>query len=335
MPDVSVIVPCYNEQATITLLLNALVQQTYPLHDLEVIIADALSEDQTRQKISEFQSANPQLSIRVLDNPKRTIPSAVNIAIKAAEGSYIVRLDAHCIPRPDYIERCVQALKSDSNRVVGGVWNIQPSQPSPIARAIATAAAHPLGVGDAHYRHTQKAQFTDTVPFGSFHRKLIDRVGFYDETLLSNEDYEFNTRVRQAGGKIWLDPQISSVYFARGDLASLARQYFRYGFWKHCMLRRYPRTLRWRQALPPLFVLILALSLVGSLFFPPLLVVFGLILGVYLLVLIIVGIGLSIQKKDGFLWIGFPLAVAVMHNAWGSGFLWSFLSRCYEQPDKR
>lgn len=101
------------------------------------------------------------------------------------------------------------------------------------------------------------------------------------------------------------------------------------------MLRRYPRTLRWRQALPPLFVLILALSLVGSLFFPPLLVVFGLILGVYLLVLIIVGIGLSIQKKDGFLWIGFPLAVAVMHNAWGSGFLWSFLSRCYEQPDKR
>ena len=102
----------------------------------------------------------------------------------------------------------------------------------------------------------------DTVPFGAFRRSLIDKIGLFDETLLTNEDYEFNTRIRQSGGRVWLDPEIVTVYYARSTLRDLARQYWRYGYWKFRMLRRYPDTLRWRQALPPLFVA----SLIGLTF---------------------------------------------------------------------
>jgi GT2 family glycosyltransferase len=195
-----------------------------------------------------------------------------------------------------------------------------------MARSIAVAAAHPLGVGDALYRHAKEAASVDTVPFGSYRRALVDKVGEYDETLLANEDYEFNARIRRSGGNIWLDPTIRSIYFARSNFDSLAKQYFRYGFWKLKMLHRYPGTLRWRQALPPVFVASLVVGLM--------LMLFRLFLGwvltcellVYFGVLGLVGLQLAFKRKEFFLIFGLPLAVAVMHIAWGSGFLWSILT---------
>ena len=165
----------------------------------------------------------------------------------------------------------------------------------------------------------------DTVPFGSFERELIDRIGSFDETLLTNEDYEFNARVRQAGGKIWLDPSIRSVYFARSTLQELARQYWRYGYWKWRMLRRYTNTIRWRQALPPLFVLSLITLAVVSLFIPFTGFILAGELMAYILVLFAVGMQVSIRKKYLYFAIGLPLAISVMHVLWGSGFLWSIL----------
>jgi hypothetical protein len=164
------------------------------------------------------------------------------------------------MPYPDYIERSVADLQAGFGENVGGTWEIQPGAQTWVAQSIAAAASHPLGVGDALYRHTDRAAHVDTVPFGAFKRELLALIGFFDESLLTNEDYEFNARIRRSGGKIWLDPSIRSVYFARPTLAKLARQYTRYGFWKWRMLRRYPETLRWRQALPPLFVF----SLIGG-----------------------------------------------------------------------
>jgi len=327
MPEVSIVVPCYNEQATITLLLCALYDQTYPHQKMEIIIADALSTDQTRLMISSFQLDHADMQVHIVDNPKRTIPSALNEAIISAQGEYIVRLDAHCVPRPDYVERCIFALQEGIGMNVGGVWDIQPGKPQAMARAIAVAASHPLGVGDAHYRHTQIAQYTDTVPFGSFRRDLIQRIGLYDETLLANEDYEFNTRIRQAGGKIWLDPQICSTYYARADLVALAKQYYRYGYWKMRMLFRYPNTLRWRQALPPLFVLSLLIFAIASFFSSIALFFFLVEIALYMLILFLTSFTLAIKRQDGFLALGVPLAIATMHLAWGSGFLWSIFHK--------
>ena len=326
MPNVSVIVPCYNEQATIRLLLEAIHAQTFPRSELEVLIADGLSQDQTLQQIEAFRSEHPDLTVRVIENRARTIPSGLNRAIEAACGEIIVRLDAHSIPRPDYIANCVAALQNERGSTVGGVWEIRPLGQGWQARAIAAAAAHPLAVGDAHYRYSGRAQATDTVPFGSFRRSLIDQVGFYDESLLTNEDYEFNARVRQAGGTVWLDPSIRSTYFARSSFKELARQYWRYGFWKARMLRRYPDTLRWRQALPPAFVLGLILGSILALVWRPAGWLVGGVMLFYLSILFLAGLQQAWMKRDPALLLGVPLAVLLMHLAWGSAFLWSMLS---------
>jgi succinoglycan biosynthesis protein ExoA len=326
MPKVSVIVPCYNEQSTIRLLLTALYEQTFPRAEMEVILADGMSTDGTRTVIEAFQKDFPDLEIRVVDNTLRNIPSGVNRAMEAARGEIIVRSDAHSKPYPDYVANSVKALEEGRGDNVGGVWEIHPGADTWIAKSIAVAAAHPLGVGDALYRHAKQAALVDTVPFGSFHRTLIEKIGQFDESLLTNEDYEFNARVRDSGGRIWLDPSIRSVYFARSTLLELIRQYWRYGFWKWRMLRRYPHTLRWRQALPPLFVLsLLALALLSV--FVPLarLALAGEIL-LYLSILVLAGLYTAVRQRKPYLIFGLPLAISAMHITWGSGFLWSILT---------
>ena len=329
-PRVSIIVPCYNEQATIRKLLEAIYHQTFSHTEMEVVVADGLSEDATRDEINAFQKSHPALVTRVVDNEARTIPSAINCAIKEAVGEVIIRMDAHSSPYPNYVERCLSALDSGLGDNVGGVWEIKPGAESWIAESIAKAAAHPLGVGDAGYRIGAQASEVDTVPFGAFRRSLIEKVGLYDESLLSNEDYEFNTRIRKAGGHIWLDPEIVTVYYARSTLGALARQYWRYGYWKFRMLRRYPDTVRWRQSLPPLFVL----SLIGLLLFswwPLAYWLLALESSIYGVVLFLSGVLSSLKHKRPYLSLGLPLSIATMHLAWGGGFLWSMVTSLFDR----
>jgi len=325
MPKVSIIIPCYNEQSTIRLLLDALLGQTFPRAEMEIVIADGMSTDGTRDEIASFQAGHPDLNVRVVDNMLRNIPSGVNRAMEASRGDIIVRLDAHSKPYPDYVEKCIKAHEENRGDNVGGIWEIHPGNDTWIAKSIAVAASHPLGVGDAMYRHARQAAEVDTVPFGSFRRNLIDRIGYFDETLLTNEDYEFNARIRKAGGRIWLDPSIRSIYFARANLLELARQYWRYGYWKWRMLRRYPDTLKWRQALPPLFVLSI-LGLVIALIWMPV-AGFALCgeLFLYFSIMVFAGLRAAVRSGDWYLTIGLPLAIPVMHISWGGGFLWSIL----------
>lgn len=325
-PRVSIIVPCYNEQSTIRLMLEAFRAQTFPLDQMEVVIADGMSTDGTRAEILAFQRTFPDLEVCVVDNTDRSIPSGLNRAIQSARGEIIVRFDAHSKPYPDYVANCIKAHDAGQGDNIGGVWEIHPGAQTQTANAIAAAAAHPLGVGDAMYRLAATASEVDTVPFGSYRRTLIEKIGVYNESLLTNEDYEFNTRIRKAGGRVWLDPSIRSVYFARSTFMELLRQYWRYGFWKWRMLRRYPDTLRWRQALPPLFVLsLLGLGLLAGFvpFFRWVLVTEVLI---YMFVLLLAGAHAARKDRKLFLLPGLPLAISIMHIAWGSGFLWSMLT---------
>lgn len=332
MPLVSVIVPCYNEQATILLLLDSIRQQTIPIQNVEVVIADGLSTDGTREKIVTFQKAHPELAIHLVDNPKRIIPAALNCAIAAAEGKYIVRLDAHSMPSTDYIERCVEHLQMGQGENIGGVWEIKPRGQGLFQRAIAIAASHPFGVGDALYRYSTRAGYVDTVPFGAFRREIFEQYGYFDENLLSNEDYEFNARLRLNGGRIWLDPRIRSTYFARPDLTALMKQYWRYGYWKWQMLRRYPKTLRWRQALPPMFVSGLILLLGLALFWVPARFLLAFVVLLYALVILFGSTPAAVRQKDIRLVIAIFLAIATMHLSWGSGFLWSIVTSIFRAP---
>jgi glycosyltransferase involved in cell wall biosynthesis len=329
MPSVSIIIPCYNEQATICKLLESIYAQTYPRVDLEVVIADGMSSDGTRAAIAAFSDAHPDLHICVVDNPRRIIPVALNCALAEAQGEIIVRLDAHSMPHPDYIERTVADLEAGLGENVGGVWEIHPGAETWLAHSIAVAASHPLGVGDAHYRHAERAAEVDTVPFGGFKRELLALIGLFDETLLSNEDYEFNTRIRKSGHKIWLDPSIRSVYFARPTLAELAKQYARYGYWKWKMLRRYPETLRWRQGLPPVFVLSLFAGAILAFFSLIIRILFACEILLYGLALAAAGIQRAVRERKAYLIIGLPIAIATMHVSWGAGVLWSIIKMVF------
>jgi succinoglycan biosynthesis protein ExoA len=324
--EISIIVPCFNEEKTIQLLLQAILNQSFESEKMEVIIADAMSTDNTRSVIQEFAIRNPILSIRVVDNIKQTIPAAINLAAYSAQGEYLLRLDAHSVPASDYIQNSINLLRSGIAQNVGGIWEINAGSDTCIAKAIARAAAHPLGAGDAGYRISAQSGFVDTVPFGAFKKVDFIRLGGFDEGLLSNEDYEFNTRLRQNGGKVWLDTSIRSKYYARKNLAELGKQYWRYGFWKNRMLRKYPKSLRLRQAVPPFFVLTLIVLGTSSFFVPFARIIFGTGVGIYLLALFSSSIIESVIKKDGcYLMMAF--AFATIHFCWGGGFLFSFFTK--------
>ncbi len=326
LPEVSIVIPCLNEEKTILGLLEAILHQTYNPARLEVIISDGLSEDQTRTLVANFQVQHPELQIKILDNPIRRIPTGLNQAIRAAQAPIICRMDAHTLPAADYVERSVNALKAGLGDNVGGVIDIRPGADTTMARAISVATAHPLGVGDAKYRWTTTAGEADTVAFGTYYKSKVEEIGYYNEDLRVNEDYEFNSRLRAAGGKIWIDPLIRAVYYSRSTLKSLAKQYFTYGFWKFRMLRNNPGTLRWRQALPPVFVLGILMLLLLSALFSWARVLLIICLGVYLLILTAASAKVALNKSDVRMVFGIPLAIICMHFCWGAGFWWSILN---------
>ena len=314
------VVPCLNEAGTIRQLLDSLRRQTCPADQLEIIVVDGRSIDGTRRVVEEFAKLNPGLALRVIDNPGKSIPRALNLGLAEAKGAFVVRLDGHSTPQPDYVDRCLAALIRTGAANVGGIWEILPSAETWIARSIAVAGAHPLGAGDARYRIGGPEGEVDTVPFGAFRREWLDRVGQFNELLLSNEDYEYNLRLRQAGGVVWFDPKIRSGYLAKPDLRSLALQYWRYGYWKGRMLRMNLASLRWRQALPALFVLVLCMLLFSSLLLrlasaAPLGVV-----ATYLIVVLVAGAIQAARRRDPSLLFGFPVAISAMHFSWGTAF---------------
>jgi len=333
-PQVSIVIPCRNEAASIRQALEGLLAQSIGPASMEVILADGMSTDDTRGIVADFSAEHPELPLRLIDNPARTIPSGLNQAIAASRGEVIIRLDAHAVPMPDYIERCLAVLGETNAANVGGRWEIHPSRSGPVGRAIAEAGSHPLGAGDARYRTGGRAGPVETVPFGAFPRGWLERVGGYDETLLTNEDYELNLRLRLAGGTVWFDPSIRSTYFARPTFAALCRQYLRYGTWKARMLRRHPGSLRWRQMVAPLFVALTGALALLSIWFPLGRTLLALQWSAYVVALALSGIERAIRRRDPHLVWGLPAALLVIHMTWGGGFWWGLLTGFGNRNDR-
>ena len=321
LPEISIIIPCYNEERFIAGVLQRLVQQSSNAR-YEIVIVDGRSTDATRQAIENFAAENNNLSLRVIDNPARNIPTALNLGIGAARGELIVRMDAHSAPSINYVARCAELLREQKATIVGMPWHIKPGNDSLTARAIALAVSHPLGAGDAKYRFSGTAsQFVDTVPFGAFHRSLWEELGGFNEALLANEDYDFNYRTRKNGGKVLLDNQAHSDYFARSSLGELAKQYFRYGLWKARMVKLHPTSIKLRQLIPPLFVLSLPLLAAVSFFFPLIGWLLLAMVSFYLVVVVAGSLQLALREGDLKLALCLPFVFVVIHFCWGAGFL--------------
>ncbi|HYE66072.1 MAG TPA: glycosyltransferase family 2 protein [Pyrinomonadaceae bacterium] len=318
--SVSVVIPCFNEERFIGRVLENLACQ-YDHERYEIIVVDGMSTDDTRKVIQEFMGRHRSLRVRVVDNPARNIPTALNLGIRHARGEIIVRMDAHSIPSANYVRRCVELLSGNVS-VVGMPCHTQPGDDSAVARAISLAVTHPFGVGDAKYRlANSSAQFVDTVPFGAFRKNLWEELGGFNEQLLTNEDYDFNYRVRSSGGLILMDASAHSDYFARSRMRDLAAQYFRYGRWKAQMVKLHPRSIRWRQLVAPAFIASIVLFVALSFWHPLALWALLLILGAYASLAILFALQLSRRSFDFRLVALIPLAFLIIHGAWGSSFL--------------
>ena len=316
---VSIVIPCRNEGDRIVECLDSILGTDYPHDRLEIIVADGMSDDGTREAVTRYAASHPH--VRMLDNPARITPTALNIAIAAARGAVIVRMDAHNTYPASYIPALVGWLQRSGADNVGGVCVTVPSGPGVMARAIAVALAHPAGVGNSHFRiGASEPRWVDTVPFGCYRRDVFDRIGLFDEDLIRNQDDELNMRLIRAGGRILLVPEVVTSYHARDSLSKLWRMYYQYGYFKPLVARKLGGIFTWRQLVPPVFVL----SLVGSALLATLLPIagwlFAALAAAYFLALLAVGSSV-VARQGPLVALALCVAVPVLHFSYGLGFL--------------
>ncbi len=312
-PYVSILIPMRNEERYIARCLDSILANDYPQARLEILVIDGMSTDRSRDIVQEYAKRHP--SLRLLDNPKRVVPAALNTGIREAQGEIIVRADAHAVYASDYIRKCVELLETTEAANVGGVQRAVGTDY--ISNGIAIATTTPFGIGDAHYRYAENEMWVDTVYLGAWRKSTLEALGGFNEEWVVNQDYELNYRLRQGGGRILLAPEIKCWYYVRPSLKALARQYWRYGFWKVKTIVTYPDSLRWRQLAPPALVVVLFLSL-GLL--PVSRILGAAVPAFYLTANLCVSIWTASRRGWKYLPL-LPLVFATIHTSWGTGFL--------------
>lgn len=233
-PFVSVIIPCRNEAGFLPACLESVLHSDYSRQRMEVLIADGRSTDGTRQIVESYSRRDAR--VRLVDNPARITPAGLNRAIATAQGEIIVRLDAHARIAPDYIQRAVDYLTTTEADNVGGAMHTVARDTGIFATAIQAALQHPFGVGNSQFRTLAASGSTepvwvDTVFGGCWRKEVFARIGPFNERLARGQDMEFNLRLRRAGGRILLAPDMRSEYYARATFASFWRHNWTNGVW--------------------------------------------------------------------------------------------------------
>ncbi len=309
--------PVRNEAGFIARSLGSVLGQDYPLERIEVIVADGMSTDGTRELVRAARSRHPGLLL--IDNPGRIVPTGLNTALRVARGGVVIRIDGHCEIARDYVARCVHHLARDGVDAVGGA--VTTVGANPLAQAIALAMSSLFGVGGSAFRMVKgKTLLVDTVAFPAYTREVLERAGPFDEELVRNQDDEYNYRLRRQGGRILLAADVQSRYYSRGSFRSLWRQYFQYGYWKVRVMQKHPRQMRPRQFVPPGFVASLLVSLLTAPFSPVGGSIFAFVACSYLLANLVASV-LSVREGQWRLLPFLPAAYATLHLAYGLGFL--------------
>lgn len=279
---VAIIIPTLNEEKYIAKCLESVICQSYPFHEMDIMVVDGGSHDRTKEIVNEYHEKHN--NIRLLNNPKRIQSVAFNIGVANSTAPYIIRLDAHAYYKPYYIEGCIKGLlENDKRGNVGGQWDIQPQNSSLWATTNAIFNFSKFGIGGATYRVGAKAGNVDTVPFGAFSRKVIDEIGGMREDLPRGEDNEFNSRIKKAGYDIYFNPEIECIYYARPTLASSCKQMYANGVSIGHLFYVDRSAIGLRHFVPFAFVLSLIVSIIGSLIWKPIIWLLIMILSVYVI----------------------------------------------------
>ena len=326
LPTVSIIIPCRNEARFIGSCLDSVLQNGFPLERMEILVIDGMSTDGTRDIIQSY--ASRYSFIRLLDNPHKVTPYAVNIGIREANGGAVMRLDAHTVCAHDYIERCIRVLYDYGADDVGGTLRITARDNTLIGQAIVKALTQRFGVGNLHYRFSKpdEPKLVDTVPFFCCRRELFLKIGLFNEKLTRIQDMEFKRRLVQAGGRIMLAPGAFADYQARSGLKSFLKHNWSDGVWT-TLAFAYAEIMpvRWRHLVPPCFVgglIGLGLLAFASPFFAWTLVALA---GIYGIAALTLSVRVAAAESDFRYVFVVPLIILSMHVTRGLGSLWGAL----------
>jgi succinoglycan biosynthesis protein ExoA len=322
-PAVSVVVPCRNEKHQIERVIHSILAQESPSGGFEVIVADGMSDDGTRTILARLEKEDVRL--RVIDNKHLIVATGLNAAIKEAIAPVIIRMDSHTTYDPFYIRTCLEVLQTTGADNVGGPWIA--TGWGMVGNAIAAAFQSPFASGNRRGHNPDYGGIVDTVYLGCWPRHVFDRIGFFDEELVRNQDDEFNLRLTRAGGKIWQSPLIKSWYTPRSSLIALFRQYVQYGYWKVRVIQKHRLPASVRHLIPSVFVLSLAV-LTGAAPWSPFAAWASIALVSVYLVFSLVVSSITAARAGWVLLPLMPLVFACYHFAYGFGFLrgvWDFV----------
>lgn len=325
LPFVSIVIPCYNESEHIGACLDSILSSSYPLNLLEILVVDGRSLDNTRDIVGAFASKHP--CVKLIDNPHRLKPHALNIGITAAKGDIIIRMDAHALYDRSYISKSVHYLDEYKADNVGGIRKTLPSRPGLVARSIAFVFSSKFGGGDATFRTGAKSyKWVDTVFGGCYRRQTFQKIGLFNEALVRGQDREFNVRLQNSGGKILFAPDITCYYYARGDLGSYIPWIYSAGltpFFVSRLIKR--RIYSWRNVVPLSFLFSLVILPVLSVWHP----VFRWLLGTEIITYLFCSFAAAIlagEKKPSVKFISImPFIFFLTHTVYGVG---SFVGLC-------
>ncbi len=324
IPFVSVIIPCRNEEHFIKKCLLSIIKNDYQKDRLEILVVDGMSGDKTKKIVKEVTKEHPY--IKLLNNPKRITPCALNIGIRHAKGDLIIRMDAHSVYKHDYISSCIKYQKEYDADNVGGIFASTPPVDTLVARAIALGLSHPFGVGNSYFRIYPKGiKEVDTVAFGCYKREVFKRVGLFNENLARSQDMELNLRLKRAGGKIILFPDIIAYYYTDATLRAFFRHNFLDGIWAIYPVKFTKRLLKPRHLVPLFFILTLFIFSILSLFYTFGIQLLLLTLGLYMAGSIISSIHLAFREKRAGYLFAMPLIFAMRHFAYGIGSFWGLI----------
>lgn len=312
---ISVVMPVYNEEKYIKNCIESLLLQDYPKNLMEWIFVDGMSSDNTVELIKKYKERYPEM-IKILANPNKTVPYAMNIGIKEAKGKFIVRLDAHADYSKDYISKCVYYLETTDADNVGGV--AETKSKGFVGNAIAKMLSSRFGVGNSDFRTNGESGYVDTVPFGAFRKEVFEKWGGYDERLTRNQDNEMNYRIRNNGGKVYLSSDIKLSYYCRDSIKGISNMALKNGMWNVITMKLCPGSMGLRHFIPLMFLLSIIVLPILSIFVHPFALLFAIEMCLYLLL----DCYFSGKQADGIkefllLLILFP----IFHITYGAGSL--------------
>lgn len=318
---VSLIIPIRNESKYLRQLLESIANQDYPSDNVEIIFADGMSSDDSRQIIMNYFPLSS--NTKIINNPDKIVAQGFNRALNLCKGDIIIRVDGHCKLPENFIQKIIFNIEEKNVVCSGGIW--ETIGETLIGKAIALATSSKFGVGNASYRIDNKnlisGKFVDTVAFGGYKREVFTKIGGYDEELVRNQDDEFSFRMIQNGMKIWMDPEIVIKYYSRATFFKLFKQYFQYGTYKIRVLQKRRSIATFRQLIPAAFVLCLILS-VAIFFLTDYKTLSCVIPGFYLS--INVAISLSISNVNPLKAVLISISFVILHLSYGLGYLFGF-----------